>query len=175
MSVERLPSGRKQWIFTGHTYCAKDGWTSNVLTAIDNITPKDYQVRMAVPPVVVEAVRRQFLELGDLESATVVSSTNLTGMRRRGALGLDRGQSIEERTIKVFQVDTQGRLGRTKTQEDLDAWYEQTPGWTLVFEENGKPWTANKYAQWRKRVYPTVRLVPACLRVAAACSRAPAA
>jgi len=78
---------------------------------------------------------------------------------------VDRGQSIEERTIKVFQGDTQGSLGRTKTrrnrtitklpqvQEDLDAWYEQTPGWTLVFEENAKPWTANKYAQWRKRVY----------------------
>jgi hypothetical protein len=38
----------------------RKGWVDvNVLTAIDKITPKDYQVRMAVPPVVVEAVRRQ--------------------------------------------------------------------------------------------------------------------
>ena len=137
-------------LFGGMKYALRRGWVEvNVVGLIDKITPKDYQVRVAVPPIVAEAVRRRFLALGDVESATLVSVMNTGGFRPQEALGLNRHASVDERTIKVFQAVTDGKLGPTKTRrnrtvtkvpqlgDDLAGWFDLTPGWTLAFEAGG--------------------------------------
>ena len=139
----------------------------NVVSKIDKIPQKDYQVRDAMPPFVAEAVRRAFLEADDLESATLVSTMQLAGLRPQEALALDRHRSFEEQQVKVFQALVSGRLRSTKTRRNRTVHMLQqldvecrhlalrTSG-QARFRARWSAWNGSRYSNWRELVYRPV-------------------
>lgn len=138
--------------------------------------PKQGRRRVVHPiaPEGVEGLRREFLRVEDLRSATLVSVLAYSGLRPGEALGLEL-RHIRQRTILVEQAVSDGDLKVQKTgrnyrtvdllsplQSDLAEWYERagiTEAETLLFgRADGQPWRTDDWDNWRNRhFFPAAR------------------
>jgi integrase len=138
--------------------------TSNPVAAVTKPPQRRRQVRSALSPRQVEAIRRQL----DIRDATLVSVMAYAGLRPGEALAL-KWSDIRERTILVERAASLGEVKSTKTGSvravklvsplaaDLAKWKlasgRPDPDCLVFPDKAGDVWDAEAYKNWRKRKF----------------------
>ena len=129
---------------------------------------RDHAVQPLAPEAV-EAVRAEFLHVGDLRSATLTAVLAYAGLRPGEALGLEL-RHVRGATILVERAVSDGHLKRQKTgriyrtvdlldplAEDVAAWAAgggpTGPDELLFPREDGGPWRKVDWDNWRNRQF----------------------
>ena len=126
---------------------------------------RDHAVQPLTPEAV-EAIRAEFLHVGDRRSATLTALMAYAGLRPGEALGLE-ARHIRGTTVLVEVAVSDGDLKRQKTNrayrtvdlleplaEDVAAWVSESgrrPADMLFVRENGGPWMRDDWNNWRNR------------------------
>lgn len=134
---------------------------------------RDHAVQPLTPEAV-EAIRAEFLVVGDRRSATLTALMAYAGLRPGEALGLE-ARHVRGTTVLVEVAVSDGDLKRQKTNrayrtvdlleplaEDVTAWVAgsgRRPADMLFVRENGGPWLRDDWNNWRNR-----RFAPATTR-----------
>jgi integrase len=119
-------------------------------------------------PEQVEAIRVAMLRRRSahgLRDATLVSLLAYAGLRPEEALAL-RWSNVAKTSIRVEHANANGEIKQTKTAErrtvrpliaplvaDLDLWRSASIGEFVIPGDEGEPWDAWKYANWRARTF----------------------
>jgi integrase len=141
---------------------------ANPVAAVRKPTQRRRRAVRAVPPAVIEQIRRALLADDRARDATLVSVLAYAGLRPGEALAL-MWQDVGQRTILVERAAALGEIKETKTRQtrsvrllaplarDLREWRLKSgrpDDEALVFPRfDGAPWNEEDWRNWRQRIF----------------------